>query len=230
MRRLLTSAAREMTPPLIHRGMRFLARGLSGRRTRATDGKPWGERPAEWYDAKYLSSAEYRKHYSESRYYFLWTVVVDRMMRHRVERVLDLGCGPGQFGALLHDKGFREYCGVDLSSRCVEIARQKCPSFEFIVGNILETDVLESRDYDCLIALEFLEHVTEDLTVLRRAKAGTKFFGTVPSLPYVSHVRHFSSVEEVESRYEALFSPFRVDAFLEKPRGPVFYVLEGTKI
>ena len=227
---LLRSAAKEITPPLIYRGIRSLVHGLAPQRAAESKEEPWGERPARWYDATYEGSSEYQKHYSESRYYFLWTVVVDRMMRCHVEKVLDLGCGPGQFASLLHDKGFRQYCGVDFSPRCVEFARQNCPDFEFVVRNVLETNVLESRDYDCLIALEFLEHITEDLTVLQKIRSGTKFFGTVPSFPFISHVRHFSSVEEVEARYQALFSSFRIDVFLENPEGTKFYLMEGTKL
>jgi len=192
--------------------------------------EPWGERLADWYDAVYKRSPEYRRHYTESMYYFLWTVVVDRMTRSRVNRILDLGCGPGQFGALLYDKGFRQYCGVDFSSKGIDIAIEKCPYFEFIVANVLETNVLESREYDCLVALEFLEHVREDLAVLQRVKAGTKFFGTVPNYPYPSHVRYFSSTEEVELRYAAFFSSFRVDAFLRNTKGRMFYLLEGTRL
>ena len=230
MNKLLKSFVRETTPPLIFRGLRSLFHLLFPDKKKKREMKSWGERSAEWYDGVYGGSVEYRKHYTQSAYYFLWTVMADRMMRHCVDRVLDLGCGPGQFGALLYEKGFRQYCGVDFSSECVELAKQMCPSFEFIVANVLETNVLESRDYDCLLAMEFLEHVEEDLKVLQRVKAGTKLFGTVPNFPSVSHVRYFSSAEEVESRYAALFSAFRVDSFLKGAEGPTFYLFEGTKL
>ena len=227
--RLLKSFAREIVPPFIFRGARLLVRALSHENANGMKAEPTREKPAEWYDSVYESSAEYNKHYTKSVYYFLWTVVVDRMMRCRVARVLDLGCGPGQFGAMLYDKGFRQYCGVDFSNKCIERAKQNCPAFEFIVANILETDVLESRDYDCLVALEFLEHVEADLAVLRRVKAGAKFFGAVPSFPSVSHVRTFSSAAEVESRYGALFSSLRVDTFQLDAKGARFYLLEGSR-
>lgn len=228
--KLLKLIARKMTPPLLWCGMRSLVHIFPSGRSGKMEKEPWGKKSAEWYDTVYENSAEYHRHYSESIYYFLWTVVVDRMMHYRIERVLDLGCGPGQFGSLLYDKGFREYVGVDLSTKCVDIAKQTCPMFEFVVANILETNILESRDYDCLVALEFLEHVEDDLEVLRKAKAGTKFFGTVPNFPYVSHVRHFSSAKEVKLRYKSLFSSFRVDSFLRDPKGTMFYLIEGTKL
>ncbi|MEK6237106.1 MAG: class I SAM-dependent methyltransferase [Planctomycetales bacterium] len=219
IKRLLKSLTKEVTPPFLFRGMRSMAHLLF----------PGGERQATWYDADYADSEEYRKHYTESMYYFMWTVVADRLLPYREEAVLDLGCGPGQFGSLLHDKGFQNYCGLDFSPQCVELARRQCPTFDFVVADILQTDLLETRDYDCVVSMEFLEHVEEDLEVLERVKPGTRTLGTVPDFPYPSHVRHFTSAEEVESRYGALFSSFRVDDFPKSAEGPVFYLFEGIK-
>ena len=83
MHRLL-SFAREMTPPLIFRGIRSLVYALSPGRMGENLRR---ERSAEWYDAMYESSTEYRKHYTESTYYFSWTVVVDRMTSHSPEQM-----------------------------------------------------------------------------------------------------------------------------------------------
>jgi len=216
---------REITPPFIFRGMRHLFHVLSSRNRQET----WGEKPAEWYDALYEVSAEYRKHYSQSEYYFLWTVLVDRIMRYGLSNILDIGCGPGQFATLLYEKGFKQYCGIDLSPKCIELAKGKCASFEFIVADIFNTNVLKVRDYDCLVALEFLEHVEDDLAVLHKVRSGTRFFGSVPNFPYDSHVRHFTSLNQVRDRYEPHFSSFQVDKFLGDPKGKIFYVMEGIK-
>lgn len=227
MRKALKSFVREITPPLLYRGIRLLAR-----RVRLT-GKLWkspGLRLPEWYDKMYESDSRYSKHYSESDWYFLWTVVVDRIMRSGVRSVLDLGCGPGQFASLLCDKGLTQYCGVDFSARCIELAKQVCPRFEFRVADICNTDVIESCDYDCVVALEFLEHVENDIQVLDRIKSGTKLFGTVPNFSHISHVRHFSSEDEVRDRYESCFSSLQVDSFVGNAEGTIFFMIEGTRL
>jgi 2-polyprenyl-3-methyl-5-hydroxy-6-metoxy-1,4-benzoquinol methylase len=189
-----------------------------------------GLQSAEWYDNKYENSAEYYKHYSESRYYFIWTVIVDRVIRNGLNKILDLGCGPGQVASLFRDKGISQYCGMDFSSKCIELAKQKCPDFSFIQEDIMKSDILESMDYDCVMAFEFLEHVEEDVKILERIRPGTKFYGSVPNFPNIAHVRHFSSEEEVRFRYGTCFSEFRVDTFPENPYGKVYYIIEGTKI
>jgi SAM-dependent methyltransferase len=230
---MLRVVVKELAPPILYRGLRRLAHWLVPPPKPAPKAKApvvGEEKTAEWYDAVYQHSAKYARHYSESGYYFMWTVIADRLRRQGVRRILDLGCGPGQFARLLHDQGFRHYCGVDLSSTSVELARRQCPEFEFIVADLLQDDVLARRDYDCLIALEFLEHVHEDLTVLGQVKRGTRFIGSVPSFPSAAHVRHFTSVEQVEARYGSLFSGFQVDVMIRNPKGTRFYLMEGIKL
>jgi ubiquinone/menaquinone biosynthesis C-methylase UbiE len=223
----LKALIRGITPPLVYNGVSVAVKSLFTSKKRE---EPWGEKTAEWYNTMYESKFEYHKHYTESGYYFLWTIIAERMKRKGVRRILDLGCGPGQFGSMLYDKGFRHYFGLDLSRKCVELAEQKCPRFQFMVGNVLHTDVLESQNYDCIVACEFLEHVEQDLAVLKRVRKGAKFFGTVPDFPWVSHVRHFSSEEAVKLRYKELFSSFYIESFVRNSRGAVFYVIEGTKL
>lgn len=216
----------ELIPPFFVRGCRFVLR-----RMQLTDNEQeqCGLKEAGWYDNSYEQSTDYHNHYTESRYYFLWSVIADRIMRSGLRRVLDLGCGPGQFAYLLYDKGLKEYRGLDFSYKAIETAKQRCPSFEFKATDIYGSDILEVTDYDCIVALEFLEHVQFDTEVINRIRSGIKFYGTVPNFPYVSHVRHFSDEREVRSRYQHYFSDFRVDTFLQNPKGTTYYLIEGTK-
>jgi SAM-dependent methyltransferase len=71
-----------------------------------------GERPADWYDGRYVATAEYHKHYTESVYYPSWTLITDRLRQLESRSVLDIGCGSGQFGAMLRDGGIAKYRGL----------------------------------------------------------------------------------------------------------------------
>src|SRR6185436_747485 len=108
--------------------------------------------------------------------------------------------------SLLHDKGIKKYRGLDLSSEAVRMATEWCPTFEFIATDLNRADAMEGFDYDCVVTLEFLEHVHFDLDVIERIRKGTKVFASVPNFPYVSHVRHFTDVTEVKLRYQRYFS------------------------
>ncbi len=234
MRQRLKTVARDILPPLVYRRAKSLAvrsTTVALERSQSEVAAPIeGElKPAEWYDAVYESSPKYSSHYSESIYYPVWTVVTDRVMRSGAPAVLDLGCGPGQFAALLQDAGLSSYCGLDFSSKSIELARQLCPSYEFETADLSQPGVIETRPYDCLVALEFLEHVEDDIGILKRVRTGTTVLATVPNFPTTSHVRHFSNEAEVRGRYEHLFTSFYLNALLLHPRGTTLYLMEGIK-
>jgi SAM-dependent methyltransferase len=183
------------------------------------------ERDAEWYDENFPESM--RQHYAMSRYLCLWAVIVDRMLRRGSRSVLDIGCGAGQFAALLRDKGIREYCGLDFSGRRIEHARSLCPEFTFVVADALETNLYSAHAYDTVCCTEFLEHVEGDIEILSRIRREAVFYGSVPNFPSASHVRYFVDSDQVNTRYSALLDPLRVDPF--RVGNHTFFVIEGVK-
>jgi ubiquinone/menaquinone biosynthesis C-methylase UbiE len=56
--------------------------------------------------------------------------------------VYDLGCGPGQVGRYLHDRGVR-VCGLDISGEMIDRARRLNPGMEFVEGDMLAMDVAD---------------------------------------------------------------------------------------
>lgn len=219
------SVLKQLIPPLVWRGICRIRRRWIGGPT----SEPEGRKEAGWYDDVYAGSAEYAAHYTESRYYFMWSVIADRLIRSGARRVIDLGCGPGQVARLLCDKGLSEYCGLDFSAKSVELAGRICPEFEFRVADICKGDLLEAIEYDSLVTLEFLEHIDEDTEVLSRIRSGTHVLATVPNFPYVSHVRHFNNSGEVLARYGEYFDQLRVDTFLEDKAGKAYFLLDGKR-
>jgi 2-polyprenyl-3-methyl-5-hydroxy-6-metoxy-1,4-benzoquinol methylase len=191
---------------------------------------PGEEKASTWYDAHYAGSIEYRKHYTESVYYAGWTIVCDRLLRHGVQSVLDIGCGPGQFASLLTESTKVEYLGLDFCGEAIRMAETVCPQCRFLEADVFADQHLEEHDYDAVVSLEFLEHVENDIAVLQRIRPGTLFLGSVPSFPSASHVRHFDATEEVAERYSHLFSRFNVHKHLLCRSGRCLYVMEGLRL
>jgi SAM-dependent methyltransferase len=216
---------RGMTPPFLWKtGLKL------GRRFGFVEKFAYGkEQPAAYYDQRFELSDHWKLHYTKSHYYPLWTVVADRLTRAKVRRILDIGCGPGQFASLLHDRGYEGYTGLDFSPNRVKAARECCPALEFIVADIFASDVLESHGYDCVLMMEFLEHIERDLEVLSRIRAGSFVLGTVPNFPAAGHVRHFKDCEEVRARYEPLFASLEVYDILADEKGRRHFILEGRR-
>ena len=183
-----------------------------------------------WYDNAYKNTPAYHVHYTDSNYYFIWNVIMDRIKRFNANSIIDLGCGSGQFGSLLFDNGIKNYLGIDFSEEAIKIARTVCPYYKFKHLDLTKNNILLTYSYDCVVTLEFLEHIEFDLEVLRQIKTGSKVFATVPNFPYVSHVRHFKNEMEVINRYKHLFSDLTVDSFIENSKGKTFFLLEGKKL
>lgn len=72
--------------------------------------------------------------------------------------LLDLGCGPGLYDALLSEKGF-EVTGVDLSRRSIAYAKKKAAEcgqeIEYLCQNYLSIDFKEAFDVSILVYCDF---------------------------------------------------------------------------
>jgi len=224
MRKSIKGILFAATPPIIINGAKAVSQSKWKKRNIS---EKEGEKDAEWYDASFEKSDQWRQHYSLSYYYFVWTVIADRITREGIDSILEIGCGPGQLACLIRDKGVKDYHGFDFSSKRIEQAKKVCPEFSFSQQDAFETDLFTTLDYRAVICTEFLEHIERDIDILNRIKSGTIFYGTVPNFPFTSHVRHFRSEDDVISRYEQCFRDVRVDSFPANDRGKKFYLIEG---
>lgn len=192
----------------------------------------WGEQDASHYDRIYSESKPYRHHYTQSQYYFLWSVIADRLERDisGQARILDIGCGAGQFAELLYDRGFRDYRGVDFSPVAIRMARERVGAFHFSVGDARDPSCPEGFRYNTVVCLEVLEHIAADLDVIRNIRAGTHCYLSVPSFPYMDHVRFFETTSAVEERYGSFFGNVRITAFRQPNLGTGrYFLLDGIR-
>lgn len=125
----------------------------------------------------------------------------------RDARILEIGCGGGANLSALHEMGYRNCHGIDLSREQVEYARNVLR-----IDNVEQAELgewLEQRReaFDCILALDVLEHLeVEQLLKAGRAiraalRSGGTFIAQVPNgvapiNPYLfgdlTHVRVFT--------------------------------------
>jgi SAM-dependent methyltransferase len=95
-------------------------------------------------------------------------------------RVLDVGCGRGDLGTWLTQRGWL-VVGVEPSARACAVARSR--GIDARTGTLEEVE-LESRAYDAVIFRQSLEHVAEPLGDLRRARQALRDGGVaIVSVP-----------------------------------------------
>jgi len=165
---------------------------------------------AETYDQMFSGGGYqgvYDLPYWHCGYYPLFKRVRDQVLRRGAKSVLEVGCGTGAFAHLLMTTTSIKYRGFDFSKVAVAkaIARTRQPA-AFYVGNAVE-DVSYAHDsYDCIVCTEVLEHLEQDLEVIKKWQPGTFCVCSVPNFDDETHVRHFDSIDQVRTRYAPLIA------------------------
>ena len=187
-------------------------------------------RSASYYDSMYADSEEYKKLFWQSRYYSLWTVIADRLRSIGSPRILEIGCGTGQLASLISHVTFRSYVGFDISSEAIAQARaRELQDMKFLVDDGLSSNLLND-EYDVVVCTEVLEHIERDHDLLQRISVGTRCICTVPNFDYESHVRFFSSEDEVKQRYAGVFSELDVWAIpAAHGVGLLYFLFDGLR-
>lgn len=112
--------------------------------------------------------------------------------------VLDAGCGKGAAARPLLELGVGSVDGFDYSPARVAEADKGWVYSILWVGNIYEP--LHS-DYDVILCLEVLEHLSEPNKALNNLRAHAPVIGSVPlNHPYKAHLNVYTSAKDVEDK------------------------------
>lgn len=122
--------------------------------------------------------------------------------------IIDLGCGVGHFAKLIKNRGYERYIGIDFSEGMVQKSIDQVGQFgkySFILGDLTNSAVQNIyKKYDLFVAIETLEHITNDIKIVESIPINSRFVFTLPTFDAKSHVRYFKSVEQVHKRYNDL--------------------------
>lgn len=144
--------------------------------------------------------------------------------------VVDLGCGTGRFAELLRRRGHGVYTGVDFSEATLEQARAYVPLFDLDTDwqARFECDDLRTWEPDperagatVYICLETLEHLEDDVELIRRIPVGHELIFSVPNYGGEAHLRVFQDAGEAWRRYGHLLA-FRAWALIGA--GPRYHI------
>lgn len=102
-------------------------------------------------------------------------------------RFLEIGCGTGYVLRGIAQSGNHEVCGAEIHVQGLIYARKRLPNVELIQ---LDATRMPFRNaYDAIGAFDVLEHITEDVQVMKEVnkalKPGGHFYITVPQYPWM---------------------------------------------
>lgn len=160
------------------------------------------EQGCDYYDREYEKELRYRDHYKDLPYYPVYQVAYGMITDIEDADILELGCGTGQFAQMLWDNGQPCYLGVDFSPIAIGIAEGLSPNM-FEIGDIRSYPI-DTSCFNTIVMLEVLEHLQDDLELIKRIPAGMNIVFSVPGFDDPSHVRFFRRKDDVRNRYRDL--------------------------
>jgi SAM-dependent methyltransferase len=129
--------------------------------------------------------ASYYRH-EDRHWWFRWrfeliTRLVSEQKKGPDFRILDAGCGTGQM--LKHLEELGDAIGIDTSAQATAFAQSRGVK-KLVQGSITEVPFPEAT-FDCIVALDVIEHVEDDFGILQSLhevlKPGGRLIITVPA-------------------------------------------------
>lgn len=149
--------------------------------------------------------------------------VVNLIEPSKSDRVLNVGISNIPEIEMAIENRVKECWTIDLDKEKLEKARKYLKKTRLIYGDITKKNELKKYYFDKVIILEVLEHLSNDLDVLKSVssmmKKGGKIIVSVPNknllhminpVKYTQHKRHYSNKEIVEKLEK---SGFKIDHF-----------------
>jgi SAM-dependent methyltransferase len=161
--------------------------------------------PRSWYEAQYADVRHEMLDPEQKAAKLIWLPALSLARG----RVLDIGCGLGHIAHYVRCG----YIGIDYSEEAVRLAKLTYGALGlFEVAQV--PPLPEGYLYDTALMLEMLEHVYEDLEVLRAVPVGKRVVLSVPNYWTEGHCRWFSTPAQVLDRYKPLidYSALRTSA------------------
>jgi len=90
----------------------------------------------------------------------------------RCRRVLEIGCGAGEFSRLLARRG-EHVLAVDLSPQMISLARERSklyPNIDYVEADVMASD-LPDEEFDCVATLTTLHHLPAEAALRKIRKA-----------------------------------------------------------
>ncbi len=165
------------------------------------------EKDSSFYDDIFKRGGhgdQYLKDPEDVLLYSVWKKILDSISEH--EKILDIGCGPGQFAQLAIRENKNYILGIDFSKEAIKMAKQRNPKHQnrFILGDAVTDETLYDIDYDIAVLCEILEHVKNDLKIIENIKKRKRVMISLPSYDGKGHIRYFENEKSIIDRYKDL--------------------------
>jgi len=119
---------------------------------------------------------KYWDRYTKDTNYEIYSKVIKLLPKNSKIKILDVGCGSGEFESLLKANNFEHVIGVDISKKRLEIAKRKNPKYIYGIVDIENGMPFKENVFDYVIAIEVLEHVKSPYNLLKEMLCVSKSY------------------------------------------------------
>ncbi len=139
---------------------------------------------------------------------FVAKPILDQLHRHKVNTVLDLGCGNGSLTAHIAQCGFT-ITGLDHSQTGIDFARRRYPDTHFARHDLADTLPFQHVGrYDAVISVEVIEHLLLPRKLLESARNALVPGGLlIVSTPYHGYWKNMALA--LTNSFDAHWHPLR---------------------
>ncbi len=168
----------------------------------------------EWRDYSYRYAILHRKETDNWEFKEIVSILSPKIG----ERILDVGCGTGEFCHLLKDGYGVSPEGIDINEKALDIASSYYPDIPF---RNIEFDKLREETYNAVTMIEVIEHLKDPLDILLSLRESMKNRGRiVVSTPNRLAVMH--RIKSAITGRDFLYDPLHVQIFSPKGLASIF--------
>lgn len=182
------------------------------------------------HNKKYYDDNMYKHIQAEEKYQPLYDKAVSFLPLNKQIEILDIGCGVGGLINKLLKNGYENCSGIDFSTFCIDYCKNR-----FNKNNFFEADLRNdsSKKFfekpDVFISLEVLEHINDDISVIKMIPVGKLFIFSVPNKDYLTHVRSFKNIQEIKERYNKILK-FEDEYIIQSKKEAKIFVIKSLRV
>ncbi|MCX6147117.1 MAG: class I SAM-dependent methyltransferase [Candidatus Kapabacteria bacterium] len=143
-------------------------------------------------------------------------------------KILDVGCGEGQFGLQLKQLLNAEVWGMELDEKSAKVAESRID--KVLIGDLtLKIDSLPNEYFDCIIFNDILEHLVDPYNTLLNIKQKLNRDGVVvssiPNVRYISNLKKLLFDKDWKYEDEGILDKTHLRFFTKKSIIDMFELL-----
>jgi SAM-dependent methyltransferase len=126
-----------------------------------------------------------------------------------IENVADLGCGAGNFAAIMRDRNQlpERYLGVDSSHSQISLAKRAYPGWKFIYGDFTQERIrAEYERFGALLMLNLLDTMENDLEFLMSLPQDKPMVFSIPRFEREGSLFYLAEGRDIHDRYSSILN------------------------